>query len=460
MKFSLKKYRLKIKKLTAMNKTLLIISREYLTRVKKKSFIIMTILGPLLITGIIIFRFYIAQIEGETKEIWILDETGLFAEKFQDSDNIHFKISDLPLEAAKKLIGGEEIYAVLHIPPTEMNIPQSAMLFSDRQPNIVITGYIKNILRKEVENLKLSASGIDPEIISSIKTNINLFTIKISEDGLEKAGSTELSMVVGLFSSLFIYFFIFMYGTQVMRGVIEEKTNRIVEVIISSVKPFQLLMGKIVGVAMVGLTQFTIWIIITFALVSSFLLVFTEDIQSYRSAQFQIQHESVISPLPIEEPVQDENVNESVIAVYESLQSINFGVIIGSFLFFFLTGYLIYSALFAAIGAASDAETDTQQFILPVTIPLIFSMVISFFIINNPDGQAAFWLSIFPLTSPVVMMLRIPFGVPLSHLYLSIALMIIGFLGATWLASKIYRTGILMYGKKITYGELWKWLKY
>ncbi|MBN2174525.1 MAG: ABC transporter permease [Bacteroidales bacterium] len=443
-----------------MNKIRLIILREYLTRVKKKSFIIMTILGPLLIAGIIIIRFYIAQMEGETRLVGIVDESGLYADKFQNTDNINFRILNVDIESAKKILGNEGFYAILHIPKTELSMPQSAVVYSDKQPNIVVTGYIRNTLRKEIENLKLQASGIDPDVLASIKTSVNLFTVKIKESGEEKEGSTELSMIVGLFSGIFIYFFIFMYGTQVMRGVIEEKTSRIIEVIISSVKPFQLLIGKIIGLAMVGLTQFAIWIILSFSIVTIFLYSFAGDIEDYNSSQFKIQNKSIemLGTPEINAPSAD--VNESVIAVYDSIKSINFGVIIMSFLFFFISGYLIYSALFAAIGSASDVETDTQQFILPITLPLIFSMVISFFLIENPDGQAAFWLSIFPLTSPVVMMIRIPFGVPYFDLYLSMALMVLGFLGATWLAAKIYRTGILMYGKKITYKELWKWIRY
>jgi ABC-2 type transport system permease protein len=207
---------------------------------------------------------------------------------------------------------------------------------------------------------------------------------------------------------------------------------------------------------MVGLTQFALWVVFTLIIVSVFLSVFSADLISYQSSQL----ESIENNISQTEAIQSDDVNESVIAILESIQSINFGVLIGAFVFFFIGGYLLYGAFFAAIGSAVDSETDTQQFMLPLTVPLILSIILAQFIMVNPDGPAAFWLSIFPLTSPVIMMIRIPFGVPYFDLSLSIALLILGFLGATWLAAKIYRTGILMYGKKISYKELWKWIKY
>ena len=246
-----------------------------------------------------------------------------------------------------------------------------------------------------------------------------------------------------------------------MRGVIEEKTSRIVEIIVSSVKPFQLLMGKIVGVAMVGLTQFVLWIILTMIIVTVFMGVFATDLGSYQSSQLKLNDKNIVpteSNRLRKEPLKI--LNESVITIFESIRSINFGVLIFAFLFYFIGGYLLYGALFAAIGSAVDSETDTQQFMLPLTIPMIVSIALSQTIMMNPDGPAAYWLSLFPLTSPVTMMIRIPFGVPYTDLVISMVLMILGFLGATWLAAKIYRTGILMYGKKVSYKELWKWIKY
>ncbi len=440
-----------------MNKVLLILKREYLTRVKKKSFIVMTILGPILLAALFIVPVYIAEMEGSNKVVGVIDETNIFWQGFKNTDNIQFLKLDTDIETAKKNIENNDLYAVLYIPKTELSVPQSAKLYSSGQPNIVVKGYIKNMMRKEVEALKLQASGVDPDILKSIKTSINLLTIKINKAGEEKQSSTELSMAIGFIGGFIIYIFIFMYGALVMRGVIEEKVNRIVEVIVSSVKPFQLMMGKIVGVALVGLTQFALWVIFTLIIVSGFLSVYSTDISKFKQSQLQMQTESIV---PMEDMSQDSNVNESVIAVFESIQSINFPVMIGSFLFFFLGGYLLYASLFAAIGAAVDSETDTQQFMLPVTIPLILSLALAQVIITNPDGPIAFWLSIIPLTSPIIMMIRIPFGVPFTDLFLSFTLLILGFIGSTWIAAKIYRTGILIYGKKISYRELWKWLRY
>ncbi|MEA3478463.1 MAG: ABC transporter permease, partial [Bacteroidota bacterium] len=250
---------------------------------------------------------------------------------------------------------------------------------------------------------------------------------------------------------------IFIFGAQVMRGVIEEKTSRIVEVIVSSVKPFQLMMGKIFGIALVGLTQFLLWVVLTFAIVSVFQFAMSEKI-SAESVQQMIPTENQL--VPQAELVEQQKEQDQIKMVFEAINSINFEVMIFSFLFFFLGGYLLYAALFAAIGSAVDSESDTQQFMMPVTIPLILSIIMAQFVIQNPDGPVAFWFSIIPLTSPVIMMVRIPFGVPMLDIYLSVGLLIASFIGTTWIAAKIYRTGILMYGKKVNYKELWKWITY
>lgn len=446
-----------------MNKVSLIIKREYLTRVKKKSFIIMTILGPIFMAAMFIVPVYVAQLEGDAKNIGVIDQSGLFKNKFKNTDNISFQTLEGDEEMAKVFLSGGNFYAILFIPRTEISVPNTAKLFSNQQPNIIVKGYISEVMRKEVEALKLHASGIDPDILQSIKTTINLLTIKVNEGGEEETSSTELSMAIGFVSGLLIYIFIFMYGALVMRGVIEEKTNRIVEVIVSSVKPFQLMMGKIVGVAMVGLTQFVLWIVFTMIIVTTFMSFYATEMNTYRSSQLNMQEEIISSGMKQSENTTElatPEINESLAMVLNSIDSINFGVIVGMFLFFFIGGYLLYGALFAAIGSAVDNETDTQQFMLPLTVPLILSIILSQFIMVNPDGPAAFWLSIFPLTSPVIMMVRLPFGVPFLDLSLSIIFMILGFIGTTWLAAKIYRTGILMYGKKISYKELWKWLRY
>jgi len=251
-----------------------------------------------------------------------------------------------------------------------------------------------------------------------------------------------------------------MFGSQVMRGVIEEKTSRIVEVIISSVKPFQLMMGKVIGVAMVGLTQFLLWVVLTFVIITAVVTPMTAAKNIKAPATEQVSGQPNAMDPAATALLQTKAPQDGVNEVFDAISSINFPVMLGSFLFFFLFGYLLYAAFFAAIGGAVDSEADTQQFMMPITVPLLLSMVLSQFILQDPTGPVAFWLSIIPFTSPVVMMMRIPFGVPYWELALSMVLLILGFIGATWMAARIYRTGILMYGKKGGYRELWKRLKY
>jgi ABC-2 type transport system permease protein len=300
--------------------------------------------------------------------------------------------------------------------------------------------------------------------LKNIRTDVKITTYKTDEGGAEQKSYTEVTMVVGLVSSIMIYMFIFMFGAQVMRGVIEEKTNRIIEVIVSSVKPFQLMMGKIIGVALVGLTQFLLWIVFTFIIITAVQTAFPQQFKKTQAEQVKISGSSVALPndaAPVaQNSISADTGNEKVNEIFEAFSSINLPVMIMSFFFYFLFGYLLYGALFAAIGSAVDNETDTQQFMLPVTVPLILSIVVAQTVIQNPESPLAFWMSMIPFTSPVIMMVRIPFGVPTWEIALSIGLLILGFLGTTWLAAKIYRTGILMYGKKSNYKELWKWIRY
>ena len=358
------------------------------------------------------------------------------------------------------------------------------MIFSEKQASIDLKGYIKSVMGKEVENQKLGAeiireikkanpdfnasasdtasreSIVSEEILKNIKTNIKLTSIRIGEQGKEEKSFTEVSMGVGMFAGILIYFFIFLFGSQVMRGVIEEKVSRIVEVIVSSVKPFQLMMGKIVGVALVGLTQFMLWVVLTLAIVTVFQTVMPEKMKSNETAQtFKPGTRipaSAEANINFEEAENPDNMDR----IIEALRSIDYGTMIFSFIFFFLGGYLLYGAMFAAIGAAVDNETDTQQFMMPVTIPLILAIIVAQFVINNPEGPVAFWFSIIPFTSPIIMMVRIPFGVPYWELALSMALLTATFIAAVWMAGRIYRTGILMYGKKVSWAELGKWLFY
>jgi ABC-2 type transport system permease protein len=442
-----------------MSKISLIIQREYLTRVKKKSFIVMTILGPVLMAALFIVPVYLSQMGGDTKTIQVVDETGLFIERFEDTEQLTFKPQLTDIETAKQHFPRSGDDALLYIPATELSVPTSAFLYFDKQPTMVMKSHISNTMRREVESLKLAASGLDPEIVKSIKSSVNLMTIKLHAGGKEEKKFSEVATIVGFASAFMIYIFIFMFGSQVLRGVIEEKTSRIVEVIVSSVKPFQLMMGKIVGVGMVGLTQFLLWIVLTLLIVVGFQTAFPSKFKAPQTDKMLVTDSRIASPVQITEDTMQ--MDDSMMAqVAEGVRSINFGTIIFSFLFFFIGGYLLYAALFAAIGGAVDSETDSQQFMFPITIPLIIAIVMAQYVINEPNGAIAFWFSIIPLTSPVIMMIRIPFGVPFFDLALSATLLVLGFLGATWMAAKIYRTGILMYGKKVDYAELWKWLRY
>lgn len=444
-----------------MNKIFIIIKREYLTRVKKKSFLIMTFLGPLLMASVYILPVYFATLSDEEKTVQVLDETGLFVREFKNTDEYTFIPIDFDVEIAKENFANSGDYGLLYIPATELNVPSQGILYTLTSPGMDIVNHIKGVMKREVESLKLEASGVDPEILKAIKSNINLTTLEITESGEEKESSPIFNMGLSVIAALLIYMFIFIFGSQVMRGVLEEKTNRIVEVIVSSVKPFQLMMGKIVGVAMVGLTQFMLWVVLTLLLVTVFGSVIGMDQFTENPQQIVGTQGKMLSQEQLAEFKQSQESNSGISnTIFQGFANTEWGVMIGAFLFYFLFGYFLYGALLAAIGSAVDNETDTQQFMLPVTIPLILSMVMIGFIISNPNSPVAFWFSIIPLTSPVVMLARLPFGVPVWEVWLSMGLLVLGFLGATWLAGKIYRTGILMYGKKPTYKELYKWIKY
>jgi ABC-2 type transport system permease protein len=454
-----------------MNKIFLIIRREYLTRVRKRSFIVMTILGPLLMAATIVIPIYLATRTNEKKTVSVLDESGIFYDKFKDSEELkfHYIVSDLA--TAKANFSKSNDHALLFIPKPDVSLPTNAILYSEKSVNINVTSYIRNVMSRQIEELKLQARlselqtdkkepvAVD-DLLRSIKTSVDINTMKIGEDGQESKSYTELNMILGMFAGILIYFFIFMFGAQVMRGVIEEKTSRIVEVIISSVKPFQLMMGKIVGVGLVGLTQFLLWVVLTFLIVTIVTSTISPGDSKKSVTEQMMMQKQGMNPAVSEAVSSQKDSGEGMNAVMEAINSVDFPLMIGTFIFFFIVGYLLYAALFAAIGGAVDSEADTQQFMFPITIPLILSIVMAQYIIRDPDGPVAFWFSIFPLTSPVIMMIRIPFGVPYFQVVLSMVLLLLGFLGTTWLAAKIYRTGILMYGKKISYKELWKWIRY
>lgn len=462
-----------------MSKSLLIIQREYITRVKKRSFIIMSIIGPILFAALMIAPALLAQMEeDDLKKIAVLDDSYLFAPVKDSSGTTVFSVLkdtkfikfdyfySYDLDEAKAELKDNDYYAILYVPHTIVNMGVGQVqLFSYQQPGMGVKMHIANCMEKHIEDIKMQEKGLEyglsdsdmRNIIRAVNSSVNVNTIKLTEDGEEKQTSTEVSMILGYLCGFLIYIFVFMYGSQVMRGVIEEKTSRIIEVIVSSVRPFQLMLGKIIGVALVGLTQFLIWVVLTLGLVTIAQAAFIDPAKTIEMAKEQSMSTSNI--LDDETVVKDEAV-EGFQQIYTSIKNINFPLVLGMFLFYFLGGYLLYAAMFAAIGSAVDNETDTQQFMLPITIPLVLAIVVMVSAINNPDSSIAYWFSIIPFTSPVVMMVRIPFGVPIADIIISMSLLIVTFVFMVWFAGKIYRTGILMYGKKVTYKELWKWIKF
>ncbi len=426
-----------------MNKILLIISREYITRVRKRSFVIMSLLGPLLFGAMFIIPVWLASREGEQKVVEVLDESGLFRDKLQSGENIQFVYINQPLDSAKRQLKDGGLYGLLYIPQLDLKKPAGITFFARNNPSFDVQMNLENSIERQIEDIKLKESGFDREKLESIKTNVNINTINITPEG-EKKGDTAVATIIGYLFSLLIYFFIFLYGVQTLRGVIEEKTNRIVEVIISSVRPFQLMMGKIIGICAVGLTQFLLWIVLTGSIYAGVRTYF--NINQVPAQQMQMMNNPEMT-----------QVGAHAQEIFSRIENINFPLILGSFIFYFLGAYLFYGALFAAIGSAVDSDSDAQQFQLPITLPLIFSIIILAAVLKDPQGNLAFWTSIIPFTSPIVMMMRMPFVPPLWQIGLSMMLLILGIVFNVWLASRIYRVGILMHGTKVNYKTLAKW---
>jgi ABC-2 type transport system permease protein len=447
-----------------MNRIPIIIAREYLVRVRKKSFIIISVLGPVLFAAMMIIPAWLSQLkETDIKKIAVIDSSHVFYKVIPETEFLKFDyLENVSVNTLKENFKSLGYYGILYISPIATYDPNSVILYSDKQPSLATKMHISKYLEDYIRDQKLKTYNIKnlDEILKGVKTTINVRTIKISEQGEEKESSTGIMMAVGYVCGILMYMFLIFCGTMVMRGVVEEKTSRIVEVIISSVKPFQLMFGKIVGIAMVGLTQLLIWIVSTFILVSIAQAVFFPEFRLTPTEQVVTQ--DIMSAAPANnsaQPAQSEEMNQLVDAL-STLKNINFAVIILTFLFYFIGGYLLYASLFAAVGAAVDSETDTQQFVFPILLPLILGIIVLFSITNNPDSPISFWFSIIPFTSPIVMMARIPFGVPWPEFFLSAGLLVASFIGTTWLAGKIYRTGILMYGKKASIKEMLKWISY
>lgn len=435
-----------------LNKIFLIAKREFLTRIKKKSFLVMTLVSPLLILlfyGLIFYFSVNKSIGEEVKKIAVVDPTHLLKDNLENSKSITYSFVLAQPEAINELLSEKDgFYAVLNIKKDTAGTTSYQLLAKD-QPSIGVVSAIEDKIEAKLKDEQLQQKGIDKELLSQINnTRVKIETKKLTESGFED-GNAGLTTAIGFIGAILIYFFIFLYGVQVMRGVIEEKTNRIVEVIVSSVKPFELMMGKIAGIAAVGLTQFLIWVGLVAALsgpVSGLVMQIMDVNPTEVSAMAQGSAQSGAQA-------------SKMGGILDGLSNLNLPLILGLFTFYFIAGYLFYGALFAAIGSAVDNETDTQQFMFPVTMPLVFSFVLAQTIVTqDPNSTLSIWLSMIPFSSPIIMMVRLPFGIPPIQIFASMAFMIAGFVFTVWLAARIYRIGILTYGKKPSYKELFKWL--
>ncbi|GCD77137.1 ABC transporter permease [Thermaurantimonas aggregans] len=442
-----------------MNKIWLIIQREFFHRVRKRSFIVITLIGPLLFGALITAPAMLSNIQLEKRTILVHDRATVldFHPGNEDIAFTYIDPSRYNLQQAKQLLKEKpEFYALLYIPTGETWDPDfisaGISMYSQGDISLKVQSYIESLLKSKIQEEKLKLLGVDPAVVKQSETNVRLRTFYLEDtDRAEKQSATELKFVLAYIGSLLIYLFIFLYGSMVMRGIIEEKANRIVEIIITSVKPFQLMMGKIIGIALTGLLQFAIWVLLStavYALASQ--IFFREKFEAARELalqQEQLRAEGSAIPMDIDRSLE----------IINAIQTIDFPLILSLFLFYFIFGYLAYGALFAIVGSMVDNETDSQQLVLPISIPLIVAIIAMTAILDNPDSALAKVLSFIPLTSPVVMMTRIPFGVPWWETIVSMLLLILFFVLATWIAGRIYQVGILMYGKRYTLSDLVRW---
>ncbi|MEP2670640.1 MAG: ABC transporter permease [Cyclobacteriaceae bacterium] len=427
-----------------MNKIFLIIQREFLNRVQKKSFLIATILLPLIFPTIIAIMVYVAkeQEKGAKNEvIHFVDESGLFNP--EDIKRYELKRFNGNIEDAKTAFTNSDDFGLLHIPKINLSNPSGISLYTKVNPSPNDINDLESKIEAQIKEAKMIKFNIDQRILDSLKTNVSIRSVSLSESGQEKSSDSKVLFGVGMIGGILIYIFIFVYGAQIMQGVIEEKTSKVVEVIVSSVRPFQLMLGKILGLASVGLLQFLIWIVLITS-VSSLVLGYL----GFDMPQQEMMNQMAAQPA----------YNSDFLDVMQTINEIPVFYIVSTFIFYFLGGYLLYGALFAAVGSAVDSPAEAQQFIFPITIPMLISYFALFtFILDNPHSTISIWLSIIPFTSPIAMMGRIGFGVPTVQLIMSMVCLIGGFVFTTWVAARIYRIGILMHGSKVSYKVLIKW---
>ena len=436
-----------------MNHLPLIIKREYLTKVRNKSFILMTFLSPLIMIGLFFFVGYLSNVNNDTvRTIYVLDETSFLSETLKTNDQtIYTHLSDLDVETAKTLANQEEAYGLLHIPNSSLeSVSDTIKFYSEESPSLSVISSLESKIENKLSELKLQNDGVDLALIKASKTSVEINQETFEGVKTSKVGSI-IKLIFGGAAGYLLFMFIIIYGNMIMRSVIEEKTSRIIEVIISSVKPIQLMLGKIIGTSLAGITQFAIWLLLGAVMFVAASAIFGVDMSQTQTPQQEMVNQALSNP---------ESVDKFQMMVGE-ISALPLGNLVVAFILFFIGGYLLYSSLYAAIGAAVDNETDTQQFMLPVLMPLILAVYVGVFtVIEDPHGTVSTVFSFIPFTSPVVMLMRIPFGVPLWQQLVSLLILIATFIFTVWFAAKIYRVGILMYGKKPTYKELFKWLKY
>lgn len=434
-----------------MNKILLVIQREYLTRIQKKSFWIASLLGPILITAIYAVPIWLAMQDKEVKRIEVVDESGLFQTADLVDKEVEFKLVNKPVAELKSNFAKEGYTALVHLPKDILTNGKDLKIYSEKNLSLSLKSSIERVIEKKVRAVLMKEAGIASEVYEKTQIDVGSETVTVSDTGDETSSSSGGAMILAGVMGMLLYITLLLYGSQVMNGVIEEKSNRIIEVIISSIKPYQLMLGKILGVGMVGLTQFLLWIVLTIGLsqVAS---------KFYQTSPIQQKMEQVKKADP--KVAKELNDASPMAEVTKVIESTNIPLVVGGFLFYFLFGYLLYSSLFAAIGSAVESATEAQQFTFIVMLPIIAAFMMAQFTMQDPDSTMAFWASMIPFTSPINMMVRLPYGVPEWELATSMTLLVLGFLACSWISARIYRIGILMYGKKVTVKEMAKWLFY
>ncbi|MDO4727448.1 MAG: ABC transporter permease [Bacteroidota bacterium] len=440
-----------------MNVLLLIIKREFINKIKNKSFIVMTFLSPLLVVAMGVLISYLATInQGDTKKVAVLDEFGFFEAGDLNNDDkyIFHKLEGLDKQKAKVIVADSSYEALIYVPKVadRNNLATQIEYISDNSPKIEFIYKIENIISDKLTKYNIQSKGIDYNVVSQSKVKASMNLTKFS--GADSVrGLNEIKIGIGSVFGYMIMMFIVIYGNFVMRSVIEEKTNRIIEIIVSSVKPFQLMMGKIIGTSLAGILQFLIW-----GVVGTVLFFVLSGILGIELGG---THDLVKNAEVNQIVAQQSDIAQTVQTYINELYTLPIITLLISFVLYFIGGYFLYSSIYAAIGAAVDNETDSQQFLMPIIMPLVLGVYIGFFtVIDDPHGSVSTIFSIIPFTSPIVMLMRIPFGVPLWQILLSLVLLFLTFFLIVWVAAKIYRVGILMYGKKPTWKEMYKWIKY